>query len=561
MIWLVACTQQVVEEPSALNDTLVIAMQADISSLNPVTAQAASDHNVIDTMNRHLVRSGFDCGLSFHPDLAESWEFNEDSTQLRMRLRTDALWSDGVPITARDVAFTYELVADDLVASPRRPNIERMVPESRVEILGDHELVFHFVSGYDQTTMLAHAGDVRLVPEHVLRDADRATLRGHAFSREPVVSGPWRIERWDPNDRLVIEPVQEWWGPSEQRPHLRRVIFKVLPEYATRIMELENGSSDMVVSLQVADADRIARQQPEIDIVRRGWRSTDYLAWNRFDAASYSAVLERMGPAEMDWGQVEPHPLFSEVEVRRALSMAIDVDKLIGDLLTSSETGEVYGKRAVSTVSPEICAYHNADIEPLPHDPEKARRILAGQGWSDTDGDGVLDKAGVPFRFTLLTNSGNPRRAKASIIIQANLAAVGVDVQIEKLESNTFFSRLRKKDFEVALSGWSASTFVDMSSLWHSGHHNAQNYTSYDNPEVDALIEQALSTPDPVAAQALWKEVQAKVYADQPYTFLYWRDEIVGLHERFSDAKVDFLYPYGDLETWWVPPDEVKYKR
>ena len=214
MIWLVACTQQVVEEPSALNDTLVIAMQADISSLNPVTAQAASDHNVIDTMNRHLVRSGFDCGLSFHPDLAESWEFNEDSTQLRMRLRTDALWSDGVPITARDVAFTYELVADDLVASPRRPNIERMVPESRVEILGDHELVFHFVSGYDQTTMLAHAGDVRLVPEHVLRDADRATLRGHAFSREPVVSGPWRIERWDPNDRLVIEPVQEWWGPS-----------------------------------------------------------------------------------------------------------------------------------------------------------------------------------------------------------------------------------------------------------------------------------------------------------------------------------------------------------
>lgn len=561
MIWLLACSSEPTGGAEDLRDTLVVAMQADVSSLNPVTAQAASDHNIIDTMNRHLIRQGFDCGLTFEPDIAESWSFNEDSTELRIVMREDALWSDGVPVTARDVAFTMELVADDLVASPRRPYIERMVPDNRVEIINDHEVLFHFVGGYDRTTMLAHASDVKLLPEHVLRDADRATLRGHAFSREPVVNGPWRIERWEPNDRLVIEAVDDWWGPEEQKPRLRRVIFKVLPEYATRVMELENGSSDMTVSLQVSDADRIAREHPDIRIVRRGWRSTDYLAWNRFQPASYAEVLERMGPADMDWGQVEPHPLFADGEVRRALSLAIDVDKLIADLLTSPETGEVYGKRAVSTVSPEICAYHNSEIEPLPHDPDEARRILAAQGWTDSDGDGVLDKDGRPFAFTLLTNSGNPRRAKAAIIVQANLADVGIEVNIEKLESNTFFSRLRKKDFEVALSGWSAATFVDMSSLWHSGHQNAQNYTSYADPTVDALIEEALSTPDPGATQALWKEVQARVYADQPYTFLYWRDEIVGVDSRFEDAKVDFLYPYRDLETWTVPPDKVKYHR
>lgn len=562
-LWLtlVACSPEEAASTSGLRDTLVIAQQSDISSLNPITAQSASNHDVIDTMNRHLIRKGFDCGLTFHPDLATSWEFNEDSTQLRVHLREDALWSDGVPVTAGDVAFTYALVADDLVASPRRPAIEKMVADNRVEVVSDHELIFHFVEAYDQTTMLGHASLVRLVPEHILKDADRATLRGHVFGREPVVNGPWRIERWEPNDRVVIEPVEDWWGPEEQKPQLRRIIFKVLPEYATRVIELENGNSDMVQSLEVADADRIAKEHPEIGIQRRGWRSTDYLAWNRFNAESYGDVLERLGPEDMDWDQVEPHPLFSDAEVRRALSLAIDVDKLIADLLTSKETGEVYGKRAVSTVSPEICDYHNGDIVPLPHDPDEARRILASKGWSDSDGDGILDRDGVPFAFTLLTNSGNPRRAKASVIMQANLAEIGVDVTIDRLESNTFFSRLREKDFEVALSGWSAATFVDMSNVWHSGHQNAQNYTSYSNPEVDALIDQALRTADPAEAQAIWKDVQARIHADQPYTFLYWRDEIIGLHKRFGNARIDFLYPYRDVETWSVAPEDVKYAK
>lgn len=562
MIFLFLSCSGAPDAPSVpVGDTFVVASQSDFASMNPVTAQAAADHDLIDSLNRHLVRFGFDCGLTFHPDLAESWEFSEDSTELKMTLRSDARWADGTPVTARDVRFTYDLVADDLVASPRRATIENMDPDLRVEVLSDQELVFHFTHAYDRTTMLAHASLVRLVPEHVLKDADRATLRGHAFSREPVVNGPWAITTWEPNQRLVIEAQDDWWGPAEDTPKLNRVIFKVLPEYATRLMELENGSVDMAVSLEVADADRLAVEHPEITLHRRGWRSTDFLAWNSLDAASYGDTLERMGPTDMDWAEVTPHPIFSDVRNRQALSLAIDVDKLIADLLTSEATGEAYGKRAVSTVSPEICAYHNEDLVPTPHDPEAAKALLAEAGWADSDGDGVLDKDGQPFAFTLLTNSGNPRRAKAAIIIQANLAQVGVSMNIEKLESNTFFSRLRKKDFEAALSGWSASTFVDMSNLWHSGHSSGQNYPNYSNPEVDRLIEEALRTPDPAAAQALWKQVQALVHADQPYTFLYWRDEIIGVSDRFDPAQVEFLHPYNRLERWDVPADKVKYTR
>jgi peptide/nickel transport system substrate-binding protein len=559
---LLACTGP--SSPSSadgapVGDTLVIAQQSDLASLNPITAQAAASHNLIDALNVPTLRTSFDCGLKFEEGLVTEWSFSEDSTELSMTLRPDARWSDGTPVTAHDVAFSYGLVANDLVASPRRPFIEHMEPGAMPEVIDDHHMVFHFTKAYDQTVMLGHASDLKLVPRHVLQEADAATLRGHEFSRDPVVTGPWKVLSWDANERLVMEPDPEWWGPEEDRPQLRRVIFKVLPEYATRLMELENGSVDLVEGIQVEDAERLA-SHPEVTLHRRGPRSTDFLAWNALDAASYNETLERMGPDQMDWSEVQPHPLFHDKQVRKAMSLAIDVDKLVEDLLTGA-SGEVYGQRAVSTVSPAICGSYNDSIQPLPHDPEQARQMLADLGWGDSDGDGILDKDGRPFAFTLLTNSGNPRRAKAAIIIQANLAEIGVDVQIEKLESNTFFSRLRKKDYEVALSGWSASTWVDMSSLWHSGHRYAQNYPNYSNPRVDELIEQALATPDPAETERLWNEVQALVYEDQPYTFLYWRDEIVGLNSRFEDAQVDFLYPYHRVDRWSVAPDKVKYTR
>jgi peptide/nickel transport system substrate-binding protein len=529
MLLFLACTGSPANAPAANGgDTLVIAYQASPNSMLSMTAQAASDHDLIDNIFLHLLEVEFDCGLNFKPGLATKWEFNDAGDELRMWLRDDVVWSDGQPFTADDVAFTIELTADKLVASPRMPATKHMVPGSMPEVVGPHEVLFKFDHAYDRNTMLAHVNEVRPAPKHALVDADRGTLRGHAFGRDPVVNGPWRIDDFSPDERLVLVPA------ANAELGLNRVIVKVLPEYATRVMELENGSVDWAQSLQIEDADRIRDEHPEIRLVRRGWRSTDYIVWDT------------------------TNPMFADPVVRNALSSAIDVDKMIADLLTS-KTGEAYGKRAVSSVSPALCGSHNNDIQPLPFDTEVARAKFAEAGWTDTNGDGTLDKDGQDFAFTLLTNSGNPRRARAAILIQANLAEVGVKMEISKLESNTFFSTIRKKEFEAALSGWVASDYVDLSGLWHSGEEYAQNYASYNNPEVDALIDAALSEPDPDIAATHWKEVQALVYADQPYTFLFWRDDIIGVHERFDDATVDFVSPLRNLDGWSVPPDKVKY--
>jgi len=551
--------EPLVDDLGGPRDTMVAAFQSDADMLLDLVSQSASDGYIIGNLNLGLVDSQFDCELTYEPEIAESFTWNEDQTVLTYKLRDDIKWDDGTPFSATDMAFTFDLIADPLVASPRISFIERMVEGQRPEVIDERTVAFHFTQPYDRITMQAHTSSLAFAAEHVLRDADRATLRGHEYNRNPAINGPFKLAQWVPDQKIVLEPNENFTGPDRYKPRLKRVIFKIIPEYATRLLELENGAVDWMEGILVSDADRIAAEHPEIELYRRGWRFLDYLAWNRFDTADFQEKYEDAGK-DLDWSTVQEHHLFADPAVRRALTKAIDIDKLIGDLLTS-ESGEAYGNRAVSTITPTLCNTHNNDITPLPFDPTGARAELEALGFGDADGNGILDRDGQDFSFTMMTNSGNARRAKAAVIIQAFLKDIGVQMEIETVESNTFFERLRKKDYEAALSGWSAGLFVDMSTIWHSGQEYEFNFTSYANDEVDALIEQGLNEPDTAKANEIWKKVQAAIYEDQPYTFLYWRDDIVGVHERFNDVKVDILSPMNDLHTWWVPANEVKYDK
>ncbi len=541
-------------------DTLVIAFQSDADSLLDIISQSAADGEIIQNLNYPIIDSEFDCEIKPRPALAKSWEWNEDGTVISMELRDDISWSDGTKVTADDIAFTMELVADPVVASPRVAYIQNMEPDGRPKVIDATHIEWHFTHAYDRITQLSHSAVLYAAPRHALEGVDRATLRGSKFNTAPVINGRWKLATWDRGERIVLEPNDKWTGPADEMPKLKRVIFRILPEYNTRLLELETGGVDMMQSILVSDADRLAKEHPEIKLYRRGWRSMDYVAWNQIDPADYKAKVAALGEGEtLDLDTVAPHPIFGSRDVRRALAKAINVDKLIDDLLKSDTTGEVYGRPAVGTITPALCNVHNDDIKRIAFDPSAAKSELGALGWTDTDGDGILDKNGAPLRFTLMTNSGNKRRANASIIIQATLKEAGVDVQLESVESNTFFERLRKKDYEAALSGWSAGLFIDPTVIWHSGQEYEFNFVSYKNERVDALIEAGLQEPDPAKSTPIWMEMQELIYEDQPYAFLFWMDEIVGVHERFEDPKVDVLGALRDLHTWWVPADKVKY--
>lgn len=518
-------------------DALVIAFQSDIGNLNPIVYETAADSAVLVNIFEPIIDNDFECSLTYTPGLYASWTFSEDGTEIRFTLRDDIMWSDGQPVTAHDIAYAYELVADPKVASPRMAYIENLA-EGYPKVEDNFAITFKFTHEYDHTTMLAHAS-LGYLPKHVFADADRQTLRGHPRSLDPLVSGPFRLKLHEKGSRFVLEANDAYTGPQERRPMLKRVVFDIIPEYATRLIKLTHGEVDLMEGLNIEDVDRIKVENPEIKIMSRGYRFSDYVGWNT------------------------EKPLFADPEVRRALTMAMDIDDMMAKLLTGSD-GTVYAKKSVSTVTPELCDAHANDIDLLPFDRTASKEILASKGWTDTDGDGWIDKDGKPFSFTLTTNSGNKRRADSAILIQAHLKEIGVQVNLEQRESNTFFESLRKRDYEAALAGWSAALFVDPSDVWGCDTPELRrefNFTGYCNPEVEALITKGLTTPDTAAQAPIWREMQAKIYADQPYTFLWWREELVGLNSRFEHVGMDVLSLLNDLHDWEVPPDKVKYPR
>jgi peptide/nickel transport system substrate-binding protein len=247
---------------------------------------------------------------------------------------------------------------------------------------------------------------------------------------------------------------------------------------------------------------------------------------------------------------------FRDPEVRRALGMALDVPGIIRDLRLEDFVEPAYGPY------PPIFGDLNdpARDRPLAHDPAGARRILESKGWRDTNGDGVLEKDGKPFRFTLLTNSGNQRRLDVTQMVQAQWRTIGVDAQLQRQDQNTVFSReTDAKDFEAVLNGWGVALDPDLSLFF--GPEGGYNIVSYDNPAVAGLIRQAQAEPTLEAANPLWRQVARQIVQDQPYTWLYYYDGLSAVGDRLHGMKVDTYGAFQNTWEWWIPTDRQRRGR
>ncbi|RLB46458.1 MAG: hypothetical protein DRI90_27330 [Deltaproteobacteria bacterium] len=528
--------QQKVEQKKDKGDTLIWAVSGDADGFQPIVAETATGGAMMDLMMPNVTDSGFENGrLIFKPAWAQSWEFSKDSKQLTLHLMKDLKWDDGKPLTAADLAFTYELIRDPKVTSPRRPYTDNMDPKEPCTVLDPYTIRFNYLWAYNKQTMMAHAG-MSPVPRHLLLDADRMQLRKHPLNKKmPVGHGPFRLLDWKPDEALRI--TRNPRCKTRNVPNIKRIEVRVIQEYATRMAELQKGSIDLAEGIEVRDIDRV-RKMPHVKIYKRGYRFMDYIAWNL------------------------QNPLFKDRRVRRALTMSLDIPKFIRSYLTT-EGGEVTAAPAYATITPELTDFTEKKFPLLPYDTKKAKVLLAQAGWTDSDNDGILDRDGAKFVFTLHTNSGNPRRKKLGVVVKAELEKIGVHVNLEYLEANTFFGNLRKKDFEAAIGGWSAGLFPDPAVMWMSETEKKPrpfNFTGYSNPDADEIMRLMRRTSDLEKEKKLMKSLLRVVYEDQPYTFLFWRAEYFALHKRFRGVTPNVLSVLYGVEDWWVPKAEQKYK-
>ncbi len=496
--------------------TLVVGTRAEPRTLNPVAITAAEGHQIAALVFHKLLEEQDDF-MTFKPQLAESWKVSPDGLAVTFVLRGDARWSDGRPVTADDVRFTWEVHTDTTVAWPSA-SIKSKIRD--VEVMDARTVVFHFRERY--LYQLMDANDGVILPKHVLGGVPRAQIKAAPFGRAPVGNGPYRVKRWESGQYIALEPNPSFYGPT---PAVRGVIFKFVPDAVTLVGQLKAREIDLLESVQAGDLESIRASRPDAIIHTVASRRLSFIAWNT---------------------KREP---FGDRDVRRALTMAIDRAELIRAVWGG------YAEECRSPIVPLLWAF-DPTIPVIPFDPAGAREVLAAHGWEDHDGNGILDRDGRELEIELLVNDAQ-NRVDVVTIVQSQLKRVGVKANLRVLEFGTYTERVLATDFDAAFVEWKVPTKVDITSLFHTRAMRPKgfNFVSYSNPEVDRLIDEALAATEPEGARESWNRVQRLVYEDQPYTFIAVPKEITAVDARFCNVEPNAISFFANLPSWRIVPD------
>ena len=240
-------------------------------------------------------------------------------------------------------------------------------------------------------------------------------------------------------------------------------------------------------------------------------------------------------------------PMFADPNVRRALGLAADVPRMIRQLRM-----EEFVTPASGPYPPILKDFYDPQrMRPLPHDTAQAKRLLEAAGWRDTDGDGIREKDGKPFRFTLVTNGGNTRRADVSQMLQQMWRAVGVDVRLQQFDMATVSQRqFQDKDFDAVLGSWGVELSGTLAVLFSPDAF--LNFVAYRNDEVVRLMDQAQAQPTAALSVPYWQRVAERIVQDQPYTWLYYYSPVTGRSGRLRGVHVDTFGAYQNVWEWWL---------
>ncbi len=508
-----------VEGPPARGGTVVVGMRTDFGAFNSVVnTDIYTDELIKYALFTPLVQ--YDEDLEVRPYLAESWELLGD-TAVVFRIREGVRWHDGRPVTAEDVKFTFDLAKDPATASLLASAYLGQVDRARV--LDPYTIRFDFARPHAQALEDFWWAPV---PKHLLEDVPPDQLRNAPFNREPVGSGPYRFVERRANERLVIERNPDFPESLGGPPYLDRVFFRIIPEAPTMLAELLTGGVQVDIPVFPDQAARI-RGDDALELFAYPGRTFYYIGWNN---------------------RREP---FTDAAVRRAMTLAIDRPEIIEALLVG------YGTPAAGPIPP--WSPLDPGVEPLPHDPDRAAALLEAAGWVDRDGDGVRENAaGRPLRFTIMTSDAPLNRAIVEVV-QSRLRRVGAAVDIRVVEFQTLLSQHRGRDFDAVFTSWVLDNFQVASApmaLFHSRWADvpgSANRSSYANPRADRLIEAGAAATDPDAAREIWGELTELLREDQPFTFMFWLDELAAARRVVQGIVMDPRGELVNIADWWLP--------
>jgi peptide/nickel transport system substrate-binding protein len=508
-------------------DWLVWAFPVEPKTLNLISADVDtfSIWMAFETVFEPLMAYDYD-EIKLKPLLAKSYQISDDGLEITFRLRDDIHFSDGVPITADDVIFTYQTIINPKIDALNLASF--YVDVEKLERIDDKTVKFYMKRPYFLALEITSLWNVGIYPKHIYDFKDPQEFNKRVSN--PIGSGPYIFEKWDVGDKIVFRRNENYWGP---KPKIEKVIYKFIVNDKARLQAIRSGDVDIMIPAPEQFAELVKDEN-----FKKNFRCLAY--WNPGTPFFY-----------LGWN--ENTPFFSDRRVRLAMTEMLDRKALIKHLLKGSGQ-EITGPFFI------LSKENDPNIQPWPYDPNKAAQLLDDAGWKDSDGDGIRDKNGVPFRFKFSYAADNGLYQNISNVLKDSAAKVGIDVIPDPMEWSILITRLADQKFEAMIMGWGGAIVDDHYQIFHSSQigNRGSNYVGFRNTEADRLMEQIRRTMDEEKRIELSHKLHNLFHYEQPYTFLFARPTYRIVAPRFENVIVHKLGL--KEEEWFVPKDKQKYK-
>ncbi|MBI1853496.1 MAG: hypothetical protein HYR85_24425 [Planctomycetes bacterium] len=443
------------------------------------------------------------------PQLAASLpEASPDHLVYTWTLRPDARWEDGTAVTTKDVELSYRLGKDPKTgASAVRALFDDV---KLLEIVDARTFRVTFGAMYFRA-MVEFGMNFRLLPAHVLAGVKPEDLAKHPIGHQPLSYGPYRLKSWETDREIVLVRNDTFFGP---KPAIDVIRYRILKDVDAHPRLLRQGQIDWAS----VSADEWKRCEADTEFGRD------------FQLFEYSLPQSYF----ISWNCSKP--LFADARVRRALSHAIRRQEIVDKVLAG------HGQVAVGPFGPTdfACAI---DLHPQAFDLDASKKLLAEVGWKDSNGDGILDKDGQDFAFTMLHSSTSSLDSAILTSFKSDLEKIGVVCEIQYLDWDSQIARFNSREFDAGLAVWPAQPVdEDPSRLLRSSYATSgQNYACYKSERVDALLDRAKTEFDRATRNATYHEVQEILNEDQPYSFLVVPQVLLAVSRRVANVKVHRL--------------------
>lgn len=516
-----ACTRETPERPPAPKNApaaprdggrIVVRLEGPLTTLNYLLHTIEDERQVLSFLYDPLI--AFDQNLTPIPATAARWEVLDGGRTYIFHLDPRATWSDGRPVRASDVVFTFNKILD----------AQSMQYAAAFELLDREQ-----TKAVDERTVRVAFKEVRagqllsfnigIMPEHIYGKGD--------FKKNAAVigNGPYVLKQRTRERGALLERREDYW---RTKPRIQSVLFRPITEDAVAWKSLLRGDVDLAhvandTWFRYKDDPATNAKLAFLNIYRLAYTA---IAWNVDD------------------------PLLADARVRRALAMAFDRQSII-DRLYHGQARAVTGP-----FTPDQTA-NNPEISPIDFNPAAAAGLLSSAGWSDSDKDGVLDREGKPFHLTLLITAGSKISVDMAQVFQDALQRIGVRLEVKQVEEAAFYDFVLKHNYQAAFLAWVNDPDPDPYGLFHSSQiENGMNVVGYKNAEADQLMEQARVELDPARRVYLYHQLHEVLARDQPYLWTVQVAEKWAVNKRVQDvavAKGVGLYHWEPgPRAWWI---------